>query len=145
MRLLVQRVSRCSVKSSSGGFSETGNGLLVLAGFCKGDERTMLAQACRKLLNLRIFEDEHGKMNRNVSEEGGSIMLVSQFTLCSDLKKGNRPSFDNSLEPETAEKMFNEFRQMLSESVRTETGVFGDYMDVELVNSGPCTFTLEIK
>lgn len=144
MKLLIQRVNRCSMTAASGKSEEIGAGLLVLAGICKGDKPESIGRAAEKLISMRIFEDDDGKMNRNVIDINGSIMLVSQFTLCSDLKKGNRPSFDNSMEPTDAGHFFAELENELKKNITVKTGVFGDYMDVELVNSGPCTFILEL-
>ena len=144
MKLLIQRVNNCSVTAASGKHVEIGRGLLVLAGFCKDDRGDAISKAALKILNMRIFEDNDKKMNRSIMDINGSIMLVSQFTLCSDLKKGNRPSFDSSMDPSEAEHLFEELEEELNKNIEVKTGVLGDYMDVELVNSGPCTFILEL-
>ncbi len=143
MKILIQRVNKAQVSVENTIIGKIKKGYLILIGFCKGDDISMFEKAINKILNLRIFEDENGKMNKNIIDINGEILLVSQFTLCSNLKKGNRPSFDNSLNPEIAEEYFNKFYSILKEKIKTERGQFGAYMQVELVNDGPATFTME--
>jgi D-tyrosyl-tRNA(Tyr) deacylase len=148
MRALIQRVKRSSVTIDGKLHSSTGPGLLILLGVKLTDgeqDADYLADRCAA---LRIFEDSEGKMNRSVTETGGSVMVVSQFTLYADTRKGNRPSYSDAAGPELAEHLYNRFVERLSASLgkdRIGTGVFRAMMDVELVNDGPVTVTVESK
>ena len=143
MKLVIQRVKEASVTIDNKLFSSIQKGILVLFGVEKDDSEDMLEYYAQKLLKLRIFEDENGKMNKSVCDTGGEILVVSQFTLCADCKKGTRPSFDNAKEPKTAKEYYEKFVQILKASgLSVKTGVFAAHMDVGLVNCGPVTIIL---
>ena len=143
MKLVIQRVKEASVTIDNKLFSSIQKGLLVLFGVEKDDSEDMLEYYAQKLLKLRIFEDENGKMNKSVCDIGGEILVVSQFTLCSDCKKDTRPSFDNAKEPKTAKEYYEKFVKILKASgLSVKTGVFAAHMDVGLVNCGPVTIIL---
>lgn len=143
MKLVIQRVKEASVTIDNKLFSSIQKGLLVLFGVEKDDSEDMLEYYAQKLLKLRIFEDENGKMNKSVCDTGGEILVVSQFTLCADCKKGTRPSFDNAKEPKTAKEYYEKFVKILKASgLSVKTGVFAAHMDVGLVNWGPVTIIL---
>jgi len=143
MKLVVQRVKTASVTIDNKLYSHIGKGFLVLFGVEKGDTLEQAQWLADKLLKLRVFEDENGKMNRSVTDVEGEMLVVSQFTLAGSCKKGTRPSFDNAEQPQLAEKIYNDFCEMLAQTVPVKTGVFGAMMDVALVNDGPVTFILE--
>lgn len=143
MKLVIQRVKEASVTIDNKLFSSIQKGILVLFGVEKDDSEDMLEYYAQKLLKLRIFEDENGKMNKSVCDIGGEILVVSQFTLCADCKKGTRPSFDNAKEPKTAKEYYEKFVKILKASgLSVKTGVFAAHMDVSLVNCGPVTIIL---
>lgn len=143
MKLVIQRVKEASVTIDNKLFSSIQKGILVLFGVEKDDSEDMLEYYAQKLLKLRIFEDENGKMNKSVCDIGGEILVVSQFTLCADCKKGTRPSFDNAKEPKTAKEYYEKFVKILKASgLSVKTGVFAAHMDVGLVNWGPVTIIL---
>jgi D-aminoacyl-tRNA deacylase len=144
MRIVLQRVSRAKVTVDGRVTGEIGRGLLLLAGFTDGDTEDALAWMADKVVGLRIFPDEEGKMNRSVEEIGGGLLVVSQFTLYGDTRKGRRPSFVDAARPEVAIPLYERFLQMLRATGRpVQTGEFGAMMDVELVNDGPVTLILE--
>ena len=144
MKALIQRVKKASVTIDGKLYSSIGQGLLVLLGVVKGDEKQNAELLAEKLLKLRIFEDENEKMNRSLLDVGGEMLVVSQFTLCGDCKKGTRPSFDKSAPPEIANELYEYFvTQIKSSNVPCKTGNFGAMMDVELINDGPVTFMVE--
>ncbi|HEX6749816.1 MAG TPA: D-aminoacyl-tRNA deacylase [Longimicrobium sp.] len=144
MRIVLQRVSRAKVTVDGRVTGEIGGGLLLLAGFTEGDTDEALAWMAKKLVQLRIFPDDEGKMNRSVEDAGGGILVVSQFTLYGDARKGNRPSFIDAARPEIAIPLYERFVEMLRATGRpVATGAFGAMMDVELVNDGPVTLILE--
>ena len=145
MKLLIQRVSRASVFINNSLISEIGNGLCVFIGFCKDDTEGIIEKGVKKLLNLRIFEDENNKMNKSVKDLNGEVLLISQFTLCADMNSGNRPSFDYAMKIENANILFEKFYDLVSKEIRIKKGVFRSLMDIQLVNHGPATFVLEIK
>ncbi|HQO93244.1 MAG TPA: D-aminoacyl-tRNA deacylase, partial [bacterium] len=121
-------------------------GLLVLAGIEKGDTVADLEYSAKKITELRIFEDDAGKMNLSVIDKKGEILAVSQFTLLGNVQKGRRPGFDNAMPPETAKTMFDDFVKMLSKSISTvKTGSFGAHMEVSLLNDGPVTFVIDSR
>ncbi|HEX2203113.1 MAG TPA: D-aminoacyl-tRNA deacylase, partial [Longimicrobium sp.] len=139
-----QRVSRAKVTVEGRVTGEIGPGLLLLVGFTEGDTEEALAWMAEKVVGLRIFRDDEGKMNRSVEEAGGALLVVSQFTLYGDARKGRRPSFVDAARPETAIPLYERFLALLRATGRpVETGEFGAMMDVELVNDGPVTLLLE--
>ena len=144
MKVLIQRVKRASVTISGELYSKIGHGLLVLVGIEKGDTEETVLKLAEKTLNLRIFEDENGKMNKSVKDVEGEILSVSQFTLAGNCKKGTRPSFDNAEKPDLAKKMYELYNSKLEEQISVKTGVFAAMMDVELINDGPVTFMLDL-
>ena len=145
MRAVVQRVSRAAATIGGETVGSIGPGLLALVGIRRGDDDAAGRWLCDKLLRLRVFEDGDGKMNRTVAEAGGGILLVSQFTLYGDVRKGNRPGFDEAAPPEEAEPLYDRMVALLREisPVPVATGRFRAEMAVELVNDGPVTILLE--
>jgi D-tyrosyl-tRNA(Tyr) deacylase len=144
MKCVIQRVRRASVTVGDELVSGIGPGLVVLAAVEKGDSEQTMAEAAKKIRELRIFADEQGKMNRDVSESGGAILAVSQFTLAGSLARGRRPSFDNAEEPGRAREMFDLFvRELASTGIEVKTGRFREMMIVSLDNDGPVTFVWE--
>lgn len=148
MRGVVQRVTGASLRVTVDGdereHARIGPGLCVLLGVEKGDTDADIAWMVGKIANLRVFEDEQGKMNRSVLETGGEVLLVPNFTVAGEARKGRRPSFDNSMRPPGASDYFDRVTAGLgAEGVRTAAGVFGGDMRVELVNDGPVTIVLE--
>ena len=145
MRTVIQRVGRASVTSEGKLLGSIGPGLLVLVGVTRGDDEATARWMAEKILRLRIFEDDAGKMNRSVEEIGGGILVISQFTLYGDAAKGNRPSFTAAAPPEIAEPLYNTFVGALGSmtSLPVATGSFGTAMEVALVNDGPVTILLE--
>jgi D-tyrosyl-tRNA(Tyr) deacylase len=146
MRAVVQRVSRARVTVKEWTSGEIGHGLLVLLGVGHEDNESDAIYLGEKIVGLRIFEDEHGKMNRSVQDVGGSVLAVSQFTLYGDVRRGKRPSFDDAAPPEEARRLYEFFAQQIQASgLRCETGRFQEMMQVELVNDGPVTILLDSR
>ena len=145
MRVLIQRVKSASVTAGGKVLGRIGRGLLVFAGFAPSDGTPQLSWMCAKIPRLRVFEDESGKMNRSVTDIGGGILLVSQFTLYADASGGNRPGFSGAAPPSIAEPLYEEMARRLAAAsgVPVETGSFGAEMEVSLVNEGPVTILLE--
>ncbi len=146
MKSVIQRVSKASVTVEGQVVGQIGPGLLVLFGVEKDDTAAQLDYHVKKILNLRIFEDAQGKMNRSVQEIRGGILVVSQFTLAGDCRKGNRPGFDNAMPPAQAEAMYETLVARLraeAGELDIQTGRFRAMMQVALVNDGPVTFLLE--
>ena len=144
MKCLIQRVKRASVTIDGELYSKIDAGILALLGVEKGDSIENAEKLADKVLKLRIFEDENGKMNKSLFDINGEMLIVSQFTLCGDCKKGTRPSFDKSERPELANKLYEDFVTIIKNArIKTGTGKFGAMMDVELINDGPVTFMLE--
>jgi len=144
MKALIQRVKNASVTIDGKLFSSIGQGLLVFLGVEKGDSTENADKLCDKVLNLRIFEDENEKMNYSLKDVKGDMLVVSQFTLCGDCKKGTRPSFDKAELPQRANELYEYFVSQARESqLKVETGKFAAMMDVSLVNDGPVTFMVE--
>ena len=146
MRVVLQRVSRAEVRVAGRVTGKIGPGFLVLAGFGPSDTDAQLSWMAEKILGLRVFADDQGKMNRDLVETKGSLLVVSQFTLYGDASKGRRPSFIDAAPPDLAKKLYERFVELLKEKAGTiavETGEFGAMMDVELVNDGPVTLILE--
>ena len=147
MKVVLQRVSRAEVRVTSRVTGKIGPGFLVLAGFAPTDTEAQLAWMAEKIIGLRVFGDAEGKMNRDLAEVNGGILVVSQFTLYGDASKGRRPSFIGAAPPNLAIPLYEKFVALLKEKgggkIAVETGEFGAMMDVELVNDGPVTLILE--
>lgn len=145
MKLVIQRVSQASVTVDSAIVGEIQEGYMVLLGIHKDDTLEQCDKAIRKLLNFRLFSDDEGKMNKSIQDVDGSILLVSQFTLYGDCRKGNRPSFIEAMPPQEAEPFYDAFCKQLKQTyAKVEFGKFGADMQVALINSGPVTITLEM-
>jgi D-tyrosyl-tRNA(Tyr) deacylase len=146
MRILLQRVNDARVRVEGEVVGEISTGLLSFVGFTSTDDEAVLDQLVKKMIQLRIFEDEAGKMNLSVQDLGHQILIVSQFTLYGDARKGNRPSFIAAAEPEKAERLYDLFVEKVRSAIGSErvaTGIFRASMQVELVNNGPVTIMLE--
>ena len=147
MKSLIQRVSSASVTVGSEITGEIGCGLLVFLGYEKGDSIETARKSIDKISTMRIFEDNAGKMNLDLRRHGGDLLLVSQFTLAADLRRGHRPGFDFAMRPDEAHKLYDQTVEYARSqfSGRVETGRFGADMKVALLNDGPCTFILDLK
>ena len=144
MRLVVQRVANAKVEVENNTIGSIKNGFLVLLGVGNDDETANADYLLKKLVNLRVFTDEQGKMNLSLMDIQGELLIVSQFTLYADCKKGNRPSFTNAAHPEKAKQLYEYFvLQAKNLGLKVETGSFGAHMKVELLNDGPVTILLE--
>ena len=145
MKLVIQRVKESNLKIDGNIFSSIGYGMVILIGISKEDDTSKLKKLVTKLSNLRIFNDEFGKMNKNINDIKGEILVVSQFTLYADIKKGNRPSFTNAAKPIIAINIYQKFIDELQAVINTKikTGQFGANMKIELINDGPVTIILE--
>jgi len=144
MKAVIQRVTSCTVSVNNQTVGAIGNGLVVLLGMAHHDTAAEVEWMVKKIINLRIFSDENGKMNLSVKDSGGELLVVSQFTLYSECEKGNRPSFGKAAEPEKANSLYELFVAKCKETgLKTQTGTFGAMMDVALVNNGPVTIILE--
>jgi D-tyrosyl-tRNA(Tyr) deacylase len=145
MRLVIQRVSEAQVTVEGQVSGRIGPGLLALAGFAPTDTTASLAWMCRKLVQLRIFNDENGQMNRSVVDTDGEILVVSQFTLLADARKGNRPSYIGAAPPPIAEPLYQQFVAMVAQELGkpVPTGIFGADMKVSLLNDGPVTIVID--
>lgn len=144
MRVVVQRVKRADVTVDGKTVGEIGEGLLLLVGFTHRDGEEEIRWMADKVVGLRIFPDEEGKMNRSLFDVGGSILSVSQFTLYGDARRGKRPSFTEAARPEEAVILYDRFNEALRKfGVRVETGIFGADMEVRLINDGPVTILLD--
>ena len=145
MKLVVQRVKKSNLKIKNKLYSSINTGMVILIGISKNDSYEVANELASKIIKLRIFNDDNGKMNKNISEINGEILVVSQFTLYADTKKGNRPSFINAAKPELAISLYNRFidelQKLISSKVRA--GKFGADMKIELINDGPVTIILE--
>lgn len=144
MKALIQRVKRASVTIEGELFSAINSGILVFLGVEKGDEKENAEKLAQKIVNLRIFEDENEKMNLSLKDMNGEMLVVSQFTLCGDCKKGTRPSFDKAAHPDLAVDLYEYFIKCIEDNnIPVKTGKFRAMMDVELINDGPVTFWVE--
>jgi D-tyrosyl-tRNA(Tyr) deacylase len=143
MRVLVQRSLDSSVSIDSKTVGKIDKGLVLLVGFTDGDTIDNIKYLVNKVINLRVFDDENGVMNKSILEVGGSILSISQFTLYADTSKGNRPSYIKAMKGEESTKLYDLFNEELRKHVTVETGVFGADMKVNIKNDGPCTILLE--
>jgi D-tyrosyl-tRNA(Tyr) deacylase len=144
MKAVIQRVSESHVKVDGNIVGEIGKGLMLLVGIDENDTKTDADWLVQKILNLRVFGDEDGKLNLSVQDIKGEILCISQFTLIADYKKGNRPSFIKAAKPDRAIPLFDYFKQELSKSgLKTESGIFGADMKVSLINDGPVTIVMD--
>lgn len=145
MKVLIQRVKRASVTIEEEVYSSIGKGILAFVGIEKGDTIEQVQKSAKKIANLRIFPDENDKMNRSIIDVNGEMLIVSQFTLCGDCKKGTRPSFDKSAPPEIANELYEKFVEEIKFfGIKVQTGKFAAMMDVELINDGPVTFMVDV-
>ncbi|MFZ4931984.1 D-aminoacyl-tRNA deacylase [Chryseobacterium sp. Mn2064] len=144
MKIVIQRVSEASVKVDGKTVGEIEKGLMLLVGIDENDEKTDADWLVQKVLNLRIFGDEDGKLNLSVKDIAGEILCISQFTLIADYKKGNRPSFIKAAKPDKAVPLFDYFKESIAQSgLKTESGIFGADMKVSLINDGPVTIVMD--
>lgn len=144
MRVIVQRVKGASCRVDDKITGKIGNGFMLLVGFTEGDNEDIILKMIKKIVNLRIMDDDNGVMNKSILDTGGSILSISQFTLYADTKKGNRPSYVRALSSDKAIRLYDLFNNELKKIIHVETGVFGADMDIELINNGPVTIMLEI-
>lgn len=145
MKVVIQRVKNASVSINNKLYNKINNGMLILVGFTDGDTSQDIDYIVRKVINLRVFDDESGVMNKSILDVGGSILSVSQFTLYAGTRKGNRPSYVKALNGDIANKLYNEFNRKLSEFINVKTGAFGADMQVGLINDGPVTIMIDSK
>lgn len=144
MRVVLQRVKHASCTIDGNVTGKIEQGLLLLVGITDSDTKEILEKVAKKCVELRIFEDENGKMNLGLKDVGGSILSISQFTLYADCKRGRRPGFTNAARPEFASPMYDSFNEILrGYDVKVETGIFGADMKIELLNDGPVTIILD--
>ena len=143
MKLVVQKVKEANVKVNDSVIGEIKKGYMVLVGISKDDTEKEADYLVNKLINLRVFEDENGKMNLSIQDVGGELLLISQFTLYGDTSHGNRPSFISAARPEEANKLYEYFCKKCAEKIHIEKGIFQEYMEVSLINDGPVTIILE--
>ncbi len=146
MVAVIQRCSKSSVKVDNEIIARIESGLIVLLGVCSDDSISDVDYIANKIVSLRIFNDQKGKMNLSINETSGSVIIVSQFTLCANIKKGSRPSFLNAAPPKIGEELYKHLLSSLTKSgLNVQTGKFGAMMDVQLVNNGPATFIIDSK
>ena len=145
MKVLVQRSLNSSVSVDNKIVGSIDKGMVLFVGFCIDDDIKDIEYMVKKVLNLRIFDDENGVMNKSILDSGGSILSISQFTLYADSKKGNRPSYINAMKGEEAIKLYNKFNEELKKYIEVETGIFGAEMLVNINNDGPVTIILESR
>ena len=147
MRALIQRVTEASVTIENKKYSEIANGLLVFVGIENDDSIDDIEYLCRKIINLRIFDDEKGVMNNSVLQTEGEIMVISQFTLHANTRKGNRPSYIDAAKPDIAIPLYEKFCKQIEEQsgIEVKTGVFGADMKISLINDGPVTIWIDSK
>ena len=145
MKILIQRVKKASVTINEELYSSIDKGILALVGIEKGDTIDQIEKSAKKIINLRIFPDENDKMNCSLLDVNGEMLIVSQFTLCGNCKKGTRPSFDTSETPQRANELYENFVEEVQKyNIKTQTGKFAAMMDVDLINDGPVTFMIEV-
>jgi D-tyrosyl-tRNA(Tyr) deacylase len=143
MKLIIQRVSKSSVSVDNKIVGKINNGLNILVGFTVDDNELIVDKIIDKILKLRIFDDNNNKINLSLKDVGGEILLISQFTLYADTRNGNRPSFTQAAKPEVAKKLYDYMLFKLSSSLKTNSGVFGANMIVEIINDGPLTIIID--
>ncbi len=143
MRVVVQRSGKAKLKSDGKDYSSIDGGLMLLVGFTEGDGLDEIKWMANKVVNLRIFDDENGVMNKSILDVGGEILSVSQFTLYGDCKKGSRPSYIKALNGDKASPLYDKFNEELSKYVKVSTGVFGSDMEINFTNIGPVTIIIE--
>ena len=143
MKVVVQRSNKAKVLVDNKVVGQIDKGMMLLVGYTNNDTEKEIDYMVNKIINLRIFDDENGVMNKNILDYGGSILSVSQFTLYADSRKGNRPSYINALKGEEAVKLYDLFNKKLSEKIKVEAGIFGAEMKVDFINDGPITIILE--
>lgn len=143
MRVIVQRAkdAKCIIDNKI--YSSIDHGYVLLVGFKEGDDENIINKMIKKIINLRIFEDESGKMNLNIKQVNGSILSISQFTLYANTNDGNRPSFCGALSGDKSIVLYEKFNELLSKEIEVKTGVFGAEMGISFLNDGPCTISLE--
>ena len=145
MKVVIQRVNEASVTINNKVYNSINNGFMVLVGFTEGDNSSDIDYIVKKIVNLRVFDDENGVMNKSILDTNGTILSISQFTLYANTKKGNRPSYIDALKGELSTKLYDEFNEKLNEIVPTKTGIFGADMKVSLINDGPVTIIIDSK
>lgn len=147
MRIVIQRVTEANVKVEGKICGKIGHGLLILVGIEESDSNDDIEWLCKKIVNMRIFDDENGVMNKSIKEIDGNILAISQFTLMAQTKKGNRPSYIRAAKPEISKPLYNEFCKKLSLELgkTVERGIFGADMKVSLLNDGPVTILMDTK
>lgn len=145
MRVVIQRVASSSVLIDNKIYNSINNGLMVLSCFTEGDTSEDIDYIVKKIVNLRIFDDEVGVMNKSILDVGGEILSISQFTLYAITKNGNRPSYIKALNGTLSKPLYEEFNEKLKEHIKTKTGIFGADMKVELINDGPITIIIDSK
>jgi len=144
MRAVIQRVKRASVDVDGQTVGSCNHGYMILLGVAEGDTEAEAEALCRKIVNLRIFCDEDGKMNRSIKDIDGEMLVISQFTLMANYRHGNRPDFLASAKPQEADRLYEYFKQLAAREVRrVESGIFGAHMEVSLVNDGPVTIVMD--
>jgi D-tyrosyl-tRNA(Tyr) deacylase len=143
MRCVIQRVKEASVEIDNKIYNSIDNGFMILVGFTEGDGLDEIKWMVNKVVNLRIFDDEEGVMNKSILDVGGEILSVSQFTLYGDCKKGSRPSYIKALNGDKASPLYDKFNEELSRYVKVSTGVFGSDMEINFTNIGPVTIIIE--
>ena len=144
MKAVIQRVAHASVKVDEEVVGSCGRGYMILLGVAQGDTEIDAELLCKKIVNLRIFPDEEGKMNRSIKDIGGEMLVISQFTLLANYRHGNRPDFLESAKPDEANRLYEYFKTLAAKEVqRVEAGMFGAHMDVSLLNEGPVTIVMD--
>ncbi len=144
MKVIVQRSKESNVSVDNKLINKIDSGLVLLVGFTEGDDESKLVTMAKKIVNLRIFDDDAGVMNKSILDVGGEILSISQFTLYADTKKGNRPSYINALSGDKAIVLYDKFNEELNKYINTYPGIFGADMQVNITNSGPVTIILEL-
>jgi len=145
VKAVIQRVKHSSVKVNNKTVGKIGKGLNILLGIEKEDQQEDIQKIINKIINLRIFEDEKGKMNLSIKDIKGEALVISQFTLTANIKKGRRPSFENAETPQKAKQLYEKFVQELSRHIPVQTGIFAEHMEVLILNDGPVTFIIDSK